>query len=47
MLKKLLNPFGIRITEAGKAFTWLGMLTAAIAHVVFYVTVIHFIVKAW
>jgi hypothetical protein len=46
-LKKVLNPFGITITSAGKPFIYLGMLTSAVAHVAFYGAIVHFVMKVW
>ncbi len=47
MLKKILNPFGIKVTQASKAYVWVGMLSTLILHVLFYYVIYHFIAKHW
>ncbi len=47
VLKKVLNPFEIRVTGPGKAFVRLGALTSVVLHLAFYATIVHFVHKAW
>ncbi len=47
MLKKLLNPFGIKFTDLGPLYIWPGIVSAVVLHLAFYFTIFHFIRKFW
>jgi hypothetical protein len=47
MLTKLLNPMGIRLTNASAAWIVLGTLLSLGLHVAFYGTLLHFVIKFW
>lgn len=47
MLKKLLNPFGIKLTEARALYVWVGMAASVFLHLAFYYALFHFISKFW
>jgi hypothetical protein len=47
MLKKLLNPFGIKITNASKGFVIMGLIASILLHISFYYAIFHFVRKVW
>ena len=47
MLKKFLNPFGLKVTSASSLFVGVGTVVSVLLHIAFYGAVIHFVLKYW